>query len=210
MDWGQEPDRAAALFEESLTLRKGLAERHAGPPGLAIPLGNLAQLAEFRGHFVEGRRLAEESLAAARVEENDVSVVDALEELAWLALFERRHDAAAQLADKALRIVLAMGALGDADSMMAAALLHASRRNPEDAARLVGTDRGENPESVAGSQQLMAERFPDGVYADVAGFCKIASIDEIGAQGWSLNPGRYVGAANRATEEVESPYASRS
>ena len=32
-------------------------------------------------------------------------------------------------------------------------------------------------------------------YADVAGFCKVASIKEIEAQGWSLNPGRYVGVA---------------
>ncbi len=32
-------------------------------------------------------------------------------------------------------------------------------------------------------------------YADVAGFCKVATIKEIEAQGWSLNPGRYVGIA---------------
>ncbi len=32
-------------------------------------------------------------------------------------------------------------------------------------------------------------------YADVAGFCKAAKLKEIEAQGWSLNPGRYVGVA---------------
>jgi len=33
-------------------------------------------------------------------------------------------------------------------------------------------------------------------YADVPGLCKVASIQEIGEdQGWSLNPGRYVGVA---------------
>jgi type I restriction enzyme M protein len=37
-------------------------------------------------------------------------------------------------------------------------------------------------------------------YADVAGFCKMATLKEIEAQGWSLNPGRYVGVA--AGEEV--------
>ena len=37
-------------------------------------------------------------------------------------------------------------------------------------------------------------------YADVAGFCKVATIKEIEAQGWSLNPGRYVGVA--AGEEI--------
>jgi len=30
-------------------------------------------------------------------------------------------------------------------------------------------------------------------YADVAGLCKAATLQEIEAQGWSLNPGRYVG-----------------
>jgi type I restriction enzyme M protein len=53
--------------------------------------------------------------------------------------------------------------------------------------------RGEDSESVAGSEELMAERFPDGAYADVPGFCRVAAIAEIEAQGWSLNPGRYVG-----------------
>ncbi len=32
-------------------------------------------------------------------------------------------------------------------------------------------------------------------YADVPGLCKVATIKEIEAQGWSLNPGRYVGVA---------------
>jgi type I restriction enzyme M protein len=32
-------------------------------------------------------------------------------------------------------------------------------------------------------------------FADVPGLCKAASIKEIEAQGWSLNPGRYVGVA---------------
>jgi type I restriction enzyme M protein len=39
------------------------------------------------------------------------------------------------------------------------------------------------------------------VYRDVAGLCKIATLDEIEAQGWSLNPGRYVGVAERKEAE---------
>ena len=37
--------------------------------------------------------------------------------------------------------------------------------------------------------------FPKLKYADVAGLCKVATLTEIEAQGWSLNPGRYVGVA---------------
>jgi type I restriction enzyme M protein len=67
--------------------------------------------------------------------------------------------------------------------------------------------RGEEPESVAGSEGLMAERFPDGVYADAPGFCKVATIAEIEAQGWSLNPGRYVGVA--VGEEDQNDFRER-
>ncbi|WP_216670543.1 hypothetical protein [Microcoleus asticus] len=39
------------------------------------------------------------------------------------------------------------------------------------------------------------------VYRDVARLRKIATFDEIEAQGWSLNPGRYVGVAQRQEAE---------
>ena len=42
----------------------------------------------------------------------------------------------------------------------------------------------------------LAERFPDGVYCDVVGLCKVAKLDgEEGIidQDYSLNAGRYVG-----------------
>ncbi len=61
--------------------------------------------------------------------------------------------------------------------------------------------RGEEAETAMGSQQLMEERFPDGSYADVSGLCKVATLDEIEEQGWSLNPGRYVGVAARAADD---------
>jgi len=47
-----------------------------------------------------------------------------------------------------------------------------------------------------GHLKWVDESFPDGVYRDVKGLCKVAKItDEEGieANGWSLNPGRYVG-----------------
>jgi type I restriction enzyme M protein len=63
--------------------------------------------------------------------------------------------------------------------------------------------RGEKAETEAGSKELMKESFPKGKYADVLGLCKIASLEEIEAQGWSLNPGRYVGVAERAADDFE-------
>ncbi len=62
-------------------------------------------------------------------------------------------------------------------------------------ANIVRLYRGEDVESVGGSEALVKERFPDGTYVDVPGLCKVATLDEIEAQGWSLNPGRYTGTA---------------
>ena len=55
--------------------------------------------------------------------------------------------------------------------------------------------RGEKPENKYDSAEIMAQHFPDGQYVDVPGVCKSATIAAIEAQGWSLNPGRYVGVA---------------
>ena len=70
-------------------------------------------------------------------------------------------------------------------------------------ANVVRLHRDQAPEFDAGSQALLEERFPGGVYADVAGLCKAATRAEIEAQGWSLNPGRYVGVGARAADEFD-------
>ena len=49
----------------------------------------------------------------------------------------------------------------------------------------------------------MSEHFPDGNYADVAGLCKAATVAEIEKQGWSLNPGRYVGVTAVADDGID-------
>jgi type I restriction enzyme M protein len=74
-------------------------------------------------------------------------------------------------------------------------------------ANIVRLYRGEDVETHAGSAALVAENFPDGNYADVAGLCKVATRAEIEAQGWSLNPGRYTGTA--ATDDDEEDFAIR-
>jgi type I restriction enzyme M protein len=55
--------------------------------------------------------------------------------------------------------------------------------------------RGEQVETGEGSAQLMSESFPDDAYVDVPGLCATVTLHEIEMQGWSLNPGRYVGVA---------------
>ena len=47
------------------------------------------------------------------------------------------------------------------------------------------------------------KHFPKGKYKDVPGLCKVATLKEIEAQGWSLNPGRYVGVTERAADDFD-------
>jgi type I restriction enzyme M protein len=63
--------------------------------------------------------------------------------------------------------------------------------------------RGEEAETAAGSKELMSDTFPDGVYVDVPGLCAAATLDQIEGQGWSLNPGRYVGVADVVDDGVD-------
>jgi type I restriction enzyme M protein len=63
--------------------------------------------------------------------------------------------------------------------------------------------RGEEPESTNGGAALLKEHFPKGKYHDVPGLCKVAMLKEIEAQGWSLNPGRYVGVADRPADDFD-------
>ncbi|MCL5998797.1 MAG: type I restriction-modification system subunit M [Chloroflexi bacterium] len=52
---------------------------------------------------------------------------------------------------------------------------------------------------ISGLQSLISNRR----YGDIAGLCKVATIQEIEAQGWSLNPGRYVGVAEQAADDFD-------
>ena len=63
--------------------------------------------------------------------------------------------------------------------------------------------RGEKVETAEGSAELMSASFPDGVYADVPGLCAVATLEQIEKQGWSLNPGRYVGVAAAEDDGID-------
>ncbi len=66
-------------------------------------------------------------------------------------------------------------------------------------ANLVRLYRGEELDTILGGAEAQAKlkevfgATPS--YANVPGLCKAATLAEIEAQGWSLNPGRYVGVA---------------
>jgi type I restriction enzyme M protein len=66
-------------------------------------------------------------------------------------------------------------------------------------ANLVRLYRGEALDVTLGGKEAAAkiqEVFgKQPAYADIPGLCKAATLKEIEAQGWSLNPGRYVGVA---------------
>ncbi|MGZ8243648.1 type I restriction-modification system subunit M [Methylomagnum sp.] len=73
---------------------------------------------------------------------------------------------------------------------------------------LVGWEDGYEPEiafPLGGHGPLIdpAELFPGCEYRDVPGLCKVATIEEIEAQGWSLNPGRYVGVAEKGADDFD-------
>ncbi|NVZ09537.1 SAM-dependent DNA methyltransferase [Allochromatium humboldtianum] len=63
-----------------------------------------------------------------------------------------------------------------------------------------------NAESFFGHIQWLQERFPEARYEDVTGLCKLADLDEIKEQDYSLNPGRYVGVVIEEDGKTEEEF----
>ncbi|NBO91326.1 MAG: SAM-dependent DNA methyltransferase [Planctomycetia bacterium] len=77
-------------------------------------------------------------------------------------------------------------------------------------ANIVRLYRGKSPEFEAqddkddpGAEPDLKETFPGLAYRDVAGLCKVATLEEIEKQNWSLNPGRYVGVADKGQDDFD-------
>lgn len=78
--------------------------------------------------------------------------------------------------------------------------------NPEQIeflANIVRLYRKQPIENLYGSDDLLRQHFPGSTYADVSGLCKVATIEEIKKQGWSLNPGRYVGVTACVEDDID-------
>jgi type I restriction enzyme M protein len=75
-------------------------------------------------------------------------------------------------------------------------------------ANIVRLYRGKELEFNHDSKKLLKEHFPKLKYNDVAGLCNVATLKDIEEQGWSLNPGRYVGVA-QGEEEHDEVFAEK-
>lgn len=49
----------------------------------------------------------------------------------------------------------------------------------------------------------LTEKFGEGTYVDIPGLCKVATLEEIAAKGYSLTPGAYVGVAPTEDDGVD-------
>lgn len=63
-------------------------------------------------------------------------------------------------------------------------------------------DSSKDDEANVEQPSQMETLFQDGQYQDIPGICKVATLEEIKEEGWSLNPGRYVGV-HEGVEETE-------
>lgn len=59
------------------------------------------------------------------------------------------------------------------------------------------------PEQIEQISKIVRQyRGEEQGYQDIVGLCKVATISEIESQGWSLNPGRYVGVPEEEDDGV--------
>jgi len=96
--------------------------------------------------------------------------------------------------------------LTDADIARIAGAYHAWRGDAEVNAKAQGRKNaggGETEQSLPG----VSASLRPGVYSDIPGFCKAATIDDIRKHGYVLTPGRYVGA--EAQEDDGEPFAEK-
>lgn len=63
--------------------------------------------------------------------------------------------------------------------------------------------RGQKAETRKCSTKMMKEHFPEMEYRDIKGLCKVTNVKGIEEQGWSLNPGKYVGIKLTTLKDVD-------
>ncbi len=118
---------------------------------------------------------------------------------AGLAALEARHKAwlkLLDLADKSLRA--RQWPAFDADATRAARKALQPRdlkKREAPTIRDLGIEAFKRAGYFIAHGHWLLNRFPNGLYEDVPGLCKVVTRQEIAANDWSLTPGRYVGVA---------------
>lgn len=127
---------------------------------------------------------------------------------AALSVLEARHKGwitMLDMAEKTLRARQWSGYVGDATREVKKALQPRDVKKREKA-----TVRDQGVESFKRASYFVVQghwllsRFPFGLYEDVAGLCKAVSRKDIEDNGYSLTPGRYVGASISINDDDES------
>jgi type I restriction enzyme M protein len=85
------------------------------------------------------------------------------------------------------------------------AIANASRKDKKriEAEMKTIEDALEDTLETARQYEWLTEKFGEGVYKDVLGLCKIATIQEIEEKNYSLTPGAYVGVAEAEDDGVD-------
>jgi type I restriction enzyme M protein len=85
------------------------------------------------------------------------------------------------------------------------AIANASRKDKKriEAEMKAIEDALEDTLETARQYEWLTEKFGEGVYKDVLGLCKIATIQEIEEKNYSLTPGAYVGVAEAEDDGVD-------
>jgi len=77
-------------------------------------------------------------------------------------------------------------------------------RDAFDAARHEAVDAIDDVLYPFSQATWLQTRFPDGVFAEVKGLCRVVRTEQIEEQDWSLTPGRYVGVAPKELEDEDA------
>ncbi|MBL7694846.1 MAG: N-6 DNA methylase [Ferruginibacter sp.] len=171
---------------------------------------------EEAGSFVEGLKLEE---AAAVYEEQDKLVADAKRAKADIDVLENIAHHCKQLRkpqDKLIKQLL--------DVISTAAKEYQLNKNKDWKElglkehidklkalqqKLSGNPDEEEPGLLHDTEYFykqahwLTSRFPEGVYTDVEGLCKVVTQAAIEAKDWSLSPGRYVGVDTTTDDEFD-------
>ncbi len=127
-------------------------------------------------------------------------------------LLEARHKQWLKLldnAEKSLRARLSDAYDGKAVREAKRALLAAdAKKNEPPTVRDAVLDALKQAAYFIHQVHWLHSRFPDAVFVDVPGLCKLVTAEEVAANDYSLTPGRYVGAA-QADVEDEDDFAEK-